>query len=42
VVSKATAEIDLGLGAIDGLDNILRQTNYTYSGAHLTSIFCRI
>ena len=37
VASTAIAEIDFSLGAIDGLDNILGETSYSYSGSGFTS-----
>ena len=37
VSSTATAQIDFMMSAIDGVDNILGQTNYSYSGSRFTS-----
>src|SRR4029077_3585640 len=37
VASTVSPQIDFSLGAIDGLNNILGQTNYFYSGTKLTS-----
>jgi Matrixin/FG-GAP-like repeat len=37
VASTASAEIDFSLGAIDGLDNILGETSYVYSGSQFSS-----
>src|ERR1700753_437773 len=33
VASTSTADIDFSLGYIDGLDNVLGQTSYSYSGS---------
>lgn len=37
VVSTAGADIDFTMGSIDGLDNILAQTSFSYSGSSFTS-----
>ncbi len=37
VASTASSQIDFSLGAIDGLNNILGETNYLYSGTKFTS-----
>jgi hypothetical protein len=37
VASTASSQIDFSLGAIDGLSNVLGQTNYFYSGTTFTS-----
>ncbi|WP_316207633.1 MULTISPECIES: FG-GAP-like repeat-containing protein [unclassified Bradyrhizobium] len=37
VASTATADIDFSLGSIDGLDKILAQTQYWYSGSSLVT-----
>src|SRR6201999_475850 len=37
VASIASSQIDISLGAIDGLSNVLGQTNYFYSGTHFIS-----
>lgn len=37
VASTASSEIDFTLGAIDGLNNILGETSYRYSGSSFVS-----
>ena len=37
VASTVSSQIDFSLGAIDGLNNVLGQTNYFYSGTKFTS-----
>src|SRR5215212_6652048 len=37
VASTASSQIDISLGAIDGLNNILGESNYFYSGTKFTS-----
>ena len=37
VASTASSQIDFSLGAIDGLNNVLGQASYFYSGTQLTS-----
>jgi hypothetical protein len=37
VASTASSQIDFSLGAIDGLSNVLGQTNYFYSGTNFIS-----
>ncbi|QND70331.1 FG-GAP-like repeat-containing protein [Tardiphaga robiniae] len=37
IASTASSQIDFTLGAIDGLNNVLGQANYYYSGAAFTS-----
>src|SRR5262245_21023651 len=37
VASTASSQIDLSMGAIDGLGNVLGQTNYSFSGTTFTS-----
>ena len=37
VASTVSSQIDFSLGAIDGLNNVLGQTNYFYSGTQFTS-----
>ncbi len=37
VASTAAAKIDFSFGAIDGLDDVLGQTNYSYSGSSMQS-----
>ena len=37
VASTAAAQIDFSLGRIDGIDNILGETNYLFSGSQFTS-----
>src|SRR4051812_13489470 len=37
VASAASSQIDISLGAIDGLNNVLGESNYFYSGSKFTS-----
>ena len=37
VTSTVSSQIDFSLGALDGLNNVLGQTNYFYSGTEFTS-----
>src|SRR6476660_5249690 len=37
VASTASSQIDLSLRTIDGLNNVLGVTNYSYSGTNFTS-----
>ena len=39
VASTVSSQIDFSLGAIDGLNNVLGQTNYFYSGTIFTSAY---
>src|SRR3954451_15625845 len=41
VASAASSQIDFSLGAIDGLNKILGESNYFYSSAKFTSAFIK-